>query len=126
VIFYQSATTFPTEINTATNESPATCTFVPFYTVSTVCVLGHIQQHLLPAHSLGKAGNKRFQVRDSTVTAAAPLQQLLRVLTRLTQPSCTRHSRTKLESREALLPEHPPRAVADPDAAAQKQTWDTG
>lgn len=34
-----------TEINIARSKSPAPCVSVPFYKVSIVCTLGHIQQH---------------------------------------------------------------------------------
>lgn len=40
--------------------------------------------------------------------------------------ACKRQSGAKLQSRDTLLPEHPPKAAFDPDTAAQKQAWDTG
>lgn len=54
-----------------------------------------------------------------------PTSSIAEGVSQVNAAGCKRHSRTRLENEEALLPEPSPRAVADPHVAAQKQTWDT-
>lgn len=128
-ILYQSATRFSyRNKHCYKRESPATCTFVPFCKVSTACTLGNTHSSTFGSTYCTQPVQSRKQMLPSQGLhsySCIPTSKTAEGVSQVNAADCKRHSRTRLESREALLPEHSPRAAADPDAAAQKQTWDT-
>ena len=79
----------------------------------------------LTVYSLCKGRKQMLPSQGLHSYSCIPTSKIAEGVSQVNAAGCKRHSRTRLESRGALLPEHSPRAGADPGAAAQKQTWDT-
>lgn len=128
MILYQSATHFSYRNKHCYKQDPCHLHFCAFFIRSQQFV------HLAPYSSTFSSSQciQRVQSRKQMFLSQGlhsyshiPTSKIAEGVSQVNAAGCKRQSRTRLEIRDALLSEHSLRAVADPEAAAQKQTWDT-